>query len=102
VGGPACGQARCAGENAVTFLCWGECRRASGERASGAGMRCGRGTLDGPSALSSKMRSVSLIRLPGPPGPPTASEAILKVAPADVVRQKTVRASVPEGHAVVD
>jgi hypothetical protein len=56
--GPAC----CAGEHAFPFLCWAECRRARGERASGASMRCSRGTLDGPSALIAGGLAVSALR----------------------------------------
>ena len=45
VGQACCGQACRIRENAGTFLEWGESRRASGERASGVSMRCGKGTL---------------------------------------------------------
>ena len=38
-------------ENALTLLGWGKIRRASGDRARGMSIRCGRGTLDGSSAL---------------------------------------------------
>ena len=48
----ACGErAGCVCENALTLLGWGKIRRASGDRARGMSIRCGRGTLDGSSAL---------------------------------------------------
>jgi len=62
VGPTRCGQACCAGENAVAFQCWCECRRARGERASGASMRCGRGALDSPLALIAGGLAVGALR----------------------------------------